>query len=87
MKNNYTGLSQTTTRASGGVLTIGSIEKMIKYEKSKKAAKEYSKRQKAEFELKQSIFHQMTCGDGAGKPITSHSINCIFGLYKEDETI
>lgn len=82
MKQDYTGLS---TRASGGVLTIGAIEKMVKYEKSKKAAKDWSKRQKAEFELKQSIFHQMTCGDGAGKPITSHSINCIYGLYKPEK--
>jgi hypothetical protein len=83
MKQDYTGL--TTTRASGGVLTIGAIEKMVKYEKSKKAAKDWSKRQKAEFELQQSIFHQMTCGDGAGKPITNHSINCIYGLYKPEK--
>ena len=83
-KNLYTGLSQTTTRATGTSLTEKTIEDMVKHQKSKKAHRKHIEEEKARFGLLNYIAHQLTCGDGTGGKITSHSVHCPLGLYEGD---
>jgi hypothetical protein len=84
MKGNiYTGLSQTTTKATGTTLTEKTISGMVKYHKSKKAHKKWIEEEKARIGLTNSFAHQITCGDGTGGKITMHSVYCPEGLYRE----
>lgn len=75
-KNPYSGLSQSTTKASGTSLTEANVSKGIKYFKSKAYMKRQIEEERARAEFERNFFRQMYCGDGKGN-ITSHSVNCI----------
>lgn len=76
MNCKYTGLSQTTTKSTGTRLTLKTIQKMVRHQLSKDAAKRQNEDDKAIMGMINYAQHQMTCGDGTGGEITSHSIFC-----------